>query len=86
MSACIGIIGMGWVGSSVAVSTLQRGLAADLLLNDVRGEIAEGEAMDLEHGSLFYPVDARVRATSVEERWTCSRKSWLTPRVCLSSA
>jgi L-lactate dehydrogenase len=67
MSACIGIIGMGWVGSSVAVSTLQRGLAADLLLNDVRSEIAEGEAMDLEHGSLFYPVDARVRATSVEE-------------------
>lgn len=67
MSACVGIIGMGWVGSSVAVSTLQRGLAAELLLNDIRGEIAEGEAMDLEHGSLFYPVDPRVRATSVEE-------------------
>lgn len=67
MSACIGIIGMGWVGSSVAVSTLHRGLARDVLLNDIRAEIAEGEAMDLEHGSLFYPVDARIRATSVEE-------------------
>ena len=67
MSARIGVIGMGWVGSSVAVSTLHRGLAAELLLNDIRGEIAEGEAMDLEHGSLFYPVDARVRATSLEE-------------------
>lgn len=63
----IGIVGMGWVGSSVAASVLHRGLASELLLNDIRTEIAEGEAMDLEHGSLFYPSDARVRAASVEE-------------------
>ena len=67
MSDGIGIIGMGWVGSSVAISTLQRGLASRLLLNDIRTEIAEGEAMDLEHGSLFYASDAEVRSVSVEE-------------------
>jgi L-lactate dehydrogenase len=36
-------------------------------VNDIRGEIAEGEAMDLEHGSLFYESDAVVRSVSVEE-------------------
>ena len=58
---------MGWVGSSVAASILHRGLASELLVNDVRVEIAEGEAMDLDHGSLFYPSDADVRAAPVEE-------------------
>ena len=63
----IGIIGMGWVGSSVATSILHRGLASELLVHDVRQAIAEGEAMDLEHGSLFYPSDSHVRAAPVEE-------------------
>lgn len=67
MGHCVGVVGMGWVGSSVAISVLNRGLAAELLLNDVRTEIAEGEAMDLEHGSVFYPSDPTVRATSVDE-------------------
>ena len=66
----VGIVGMGWVGSSVAASVLHRGLASELLLNDIRMEIAEGEAMDFEHGSVFYPSDARVRAASVEEMAT----------------
>lgn len=63
----IGIIGMGWVGSSVAISTLHSGVASELLLHDIRSEIAEGEAMDLEHGSMFYPADATVRCVSVEQ-------------------
>lgn len=63
----IGIIGMGWVGSSVAISTLHSGVASELLLSDIRSEIAEGEAMDLEHGSMFYPADAIVRCVSVEQ-------------------
>ena len=67
MSARVGIIGLGWVGSSVAISTLHRGLASELLLNDVREGLAQGEAMDFEHGSLFYRSDASVRAASVEE-------------------
>jgi L-lactate dehydrogenase len=66
----IGIIGMGWVGSSVAISILQRGICEELLLNDIRSEIAEGEAMDLNHGSSFYP-SAKVKSASIEEMIKC---------------
>ena len=66
----IGIVGMGWVGSSVAISTLQSGLATELLLHDLRGGIAEGEAMDLAHGAAFYPY-AEVRAAPMEEMTDC---------------
>lgn len=61
----VGIIGMGWVGSSVAISTLHAGVARELLLHDVREGLAEGEAMDLAHGASFYP-SARVRAVPLE--------------------
>jgi L-lactate dehydrogenase len=66
MNASVGIIGIGWVGSSVAISTLHAGVANEVLLSDVRGEVAEGEAMDLAHGASFYPA-AHVRAAAVEE-------------------
>jgi len=66
----IGIIGMGWVGSSVAISILHNGLCRQLLLNDCQPGIAEGEAMDLNHGSPFLPpVD--VKAATVEEMKSC---------------
>ena len=62
----VGIIGTGWVGSSVAISTLHSGVATELLLSDARPQLAEGEAMDLVHGASFYP-SARVRAASIDE-------------------
>lgn len=62
----IGIAGMGWVGSSVAISILQSGVATELLLNDVRVELAEGEAMDLAHRASFYPA-VSVRAAALDE-------------------
>jgi L-lactate dehydrogenase len=62
----VAIIGTGWVGSSVAISTLHSGVPDELLLHDVRGALAEGEAMDLAHGAPFYPP-ARIRTTSIEE-------------------
>lgn len=62
----IGIIGTGWVGSSVAISTLHAGVANELILYDMREEIAAGEAMDLAQGSSFYP-SATVRSGSIEE-------------------
>lgn len=61
---------MGWVGSSVAISSLHAGVAEELLLNDVREKIAEGDAMDLAHGAMFYP-SARVRTASIEEMVDC---------------
>jgi L-lactate dehydrogenase len=62
----VGIIGMGWVGASVAISLLHGGAASRLLLNDVREGLAEGEALDLAHGDSFYPP-AAVTAASLDE-------------------
>jgi L-lactate dehydrogenase len=66
----IGIIGMGWVGSSVAMSTLHSGIARELVLNDLRAELAEGEAMDLSHGAAFYPA-VLVRTGAIEDMRDC---------------
>jgi L-lactate dehydrogenase len=62
----IGIIGTGWVGSSVAISTLHAAAAQEVLLHDRDRSLAEGEAMDLSHGSSFYP-SARVRSAPLEQ-------------------
>ncbi|HEX7071610.1 MAG TPA: L-lactate dehydrogenase [Rhodothermales bacterium] len=67
----IGIIGTGWVGTSVAISTLHTGAAQELLLFDKRPGVAEGEAMDLSHGAAFYPA-ASVRAATIEEMLSTS--------------
>ena len=66
MQLTIGILGTGWVGTSVAISVLHAGFASELLLADARAEVAEGEAMDLSHGAAFYPT-ATVRAVTVDE-------------------
>lgn len=68
--ASAGIIGTGWVGSSVAISVLQAGIVKELLLTDARPGLAEGEAMDLTHGSSFYP-SALVRSAGVEDMLGC---------------
>lgn len=62
----VGIVGTGWVGSSVAISTLHAGVANELLLADARAAVAEGEAMDLAHGAAFYPA-ATVRTATLDE-------------------
>ena len=66
MQLSIGILGTGWVGTSVAISVLHAGFASELLLADARAEVAEGEAMDLSHGAAFYPT-ATVRAVAPGE-------------------
>ncbi|MBC7926745.1 MAG: L-lactate dehydrogenase [Bryobacteraceae bacterium] len=70
MTRRVAIIGTGWVGSSVAISTLHSGVADELLLNDAREEVAEGEAMDLAQGSSFYP-SASVRTATIGEMADC---------------
>lgn len=65
MRKVVGIIGTGWVGSSVAMAVLQTGAAEKVWLHDVRADIAEGEAMDLAHGAAFYPRCA-VHAVPLE--------------------
>ncbi len=66
MKRRVAIIGTGWVGSSVAISTLHSGAADELLLYDVREAVAEGEAMDLAHGASFYPA-AMLRPAAIGE-------------------
>lgn len=62
----IGIVGTGWVGSSVAISALHIAASQEVLLHDRNAALAEGEAMDLSHGSSFYP-SARVRSVALDE-------------------
>jgi L-lactate dehydrogenase len=62
----IGIVGMGWVGSSIASCLLQTGAARELVVCDMKHSLAEGEAMDLAHGAAFYPTSS-VRAGQVAE-------------------
>ncbi len=62
----VGVIGLGYVGASVCISTLHSGIATELILNDIRPGVAEAEAMDLGHGAPFYPT-SRVRAGAIEE-------------------
>ena len=62
----IGIVGMGWVGSSVAISTLHTGIATELLVHDITTAVAQGEALDLAQGASFYPT-ANVRPASLDE-------------------
>ncbi len=66
MKRSIGIIGIGWVGSSIAMSILQSGIADELLLFDSNTQIAEGEAMDLSHGASFYSA-AEVKMVTIDE-------------------
>src|SRR6187455_455941 len=66
MAISVGVVGTGWVGASVAISTLHGGFASELLLSDLRHEVAEGEAMDLAHGAAFYTT-ASVRAVAVDD-------------------
>jgi L-lactate dehydrogenase len=66
MKRQVAIIGTGWVGSSVAISTLHSGVADELLLYDARHAVAEGEAMDLAHGASFYP-SADVHTAAIED-------------------
>ena len=66
----VGIIGLGWVGTSVAISVLHRGFASELLLHDIKPGLADGEALDLRHGASFYSP-AKVRSATVEEMNDC---------------
>jgi L-lactate dehydrogenase len=62
----VGIIGVGAVGASVAISTLHSGAADELWLHDLDAARAEGEAMDLAHGAWFYPA-CNVRTAGIDE-------------------
>ncbi len=66
----VGIVGMGWVGTSIAASLLTRTTTRELYLSDVRPGLAEGEAMDLSHAAPFLRA-AVVRPATLSEMHEC---------------
>ena len=58
----LGIIGAGAVGEIVAYTSAMRGIASDIIINDVIKEKARSQAIDLNDGRLFYPKDVKFRA------------------------
>ena len=51
----LGIIGAGAVGSTIAFTAAQRGLARTIALQDIATQKVEAEVLDMQHGSQFYP-------------------------------
>jgi L-lactate dehydrogenase len=63
----VSLIGTGRVGSTLAYTLLLRGLADELVLVDLDREVAEGEALDLEHAEAFSGHPMTVRAGEVAD-------------------
>ncbi|MDY3903279.1 L-lactate dehydrogenase [Peptoniphilus sp. AGMB00490] len=63
----LGIIGAGSVGEIVAYTSALRGIATDIILNDVIKEKAISQAIDLNDGRPFYPKDVKFRAGEYED-------------------
>jgi L-lactate dehydrogenase len=57
----ISVVGAGFVGSTIAYTLVQKGVASDIVLVDVNHDRAEGEAMDIAHGAPFAKVSS-IRA------------------------
>lgn len=51
----LAIIGAGAVGSTLAFAAAQRGVAREIVLQDIAKERVEAEVLDMQHGSSFYP-------------------------------
>lgn len=49
----VAVIGCGFVGATSAFSLIQSGMFSELVLIDANQQKAEGEAMDLSHGSAY---------------------------------
>lgn len=52
----LAIIGAGAVGSTLAFAAAQRGVAREIMLEDIAKERVEAEVLDMQHGSSFYPT------------------------------
>ena len=63
----ISLIGLGRVGSTLAYTLLIRGLVDELVLLDLKQEIAEGEAIDLAHTEAFTGHPVIVRSGKIDD-------------------
>jgi L-lactate dehydrogenase len=56
MTKKISIIGAGAVGSTTAFTLATKGIATEIVLIDINEAKVKAEALDILHGSLFYPT------------------------------
>ena len=49
----VAVIGCGFVGATSAFAIMQSGLFSEMVLLDVNHDKAEGEAMDISHGTAL---------------------------------
>lgn len=61
------IIGCGFVGSSSAFALMQSGLFSEIALLDANKERAEGEALDIFHGTPFAAGQVKVYAADYDD-------------------
>lgn len=61
--AKVSIIGAGAVGSSLAYAALMQGVARHIVLQDINQAKVQAEALDLAHGSQFFP-EAVIQGSS----------------------
>ncbi len=76
----VDIIGCGNVGASIAFSLMPRGLFSHMVLPNIDQACAEGEAMDLSHGSP-YAAAMTIEAGSYLH-WPIARSSSSLPAPC----
>ncbi|GGI13042.1 L-lactate dehydrogenase [Galliscardovia ingluviei] len=62
----LAIIGAGAVGSTIAFAAAQRGLAREIVLEDIARERVDAEVLDMQHGSSFYPTVSIEGSDDVE--------------------
>lgn len=62
----LAIIGAGAVGSTLAFAAAQRGVAREIVLEDIAKERVEAEVLDMQHGSSFYPSVSIAGSDDVE--------------------
>lgn len=63
----ITIIGAGNVGATVAYALALEGVANEILIIDINAKKAEGEAIDIGQGGLFFREDIRITAGDYED-------------------
>jgi len=63
----ISILGIGRVGSTIAFTIVQKGIADEMVLVNRTHAIAVGEAQDLVHASAFTSQPMRIRAGRLED-------------------
>ncbi|MDR0950576.1 MAG: L-lactate dehydrogenase [Candidatus Ancillula sp.] len=62
----LSIIGAGAVGSATAFAAAINGIARDIVIQDINKSLAVAQAMDIEHGSSFYPTASITGTDDIE--------------------